>query len=209
MLFRMPAAQLTDEGEQLALDAVALDDRVVDGARLGFVEDGRGGFDGLAGRPAAQGAGRQRHPRRVADPLDLPRFLLGDDQQSIPAVGVQGGPDGNRLGPAVLGEGGQQQVLRLGKVRKGRGHGCQPTARADAESHCAGSRACDSASARRTQASRSPSVSSSTWRNPSRVSGAGCAHRPRPAASNSRSAMPCSAHGLDSVMNVRFCASRT
>src|SRR5690349_7835375 len=117
-----PAAQLAEEVEHLADDAVALADRVVNGGRLRLVENGRRSLDGLAGRAAVHGAGGQRDPRGVADSLDLPRLFLGDDQEPVPSLFVQGGPDGRWLGLAVLGERSQQDVLRLGEIGEGRCH---------------------------------------------------------------------------------------
>ena len=59
------------------------------------------------------------HARGVADPLDLPGRLLRDRHQAV--TGGRG-PDGRRLGPAVLGERGQQDVLGLGDVGEGDWH---------------------------------------------------------------------------------------
>ncbi len=57
--------------------------------------------------------------------------------------------------------------------------------------------------------SRSPSASRYTCRSASRVSGTGCSHMPRSAASSRRSEMPCRAHGLDSRKNFWFSSSST
>ena len=54
--------------------------------------------------------------------------------------------------------------------------------------------------------SRSPSSSRYTARSASRVPSSGLAHRPRSAASSSRSAMPRSAHGLDLRRNALVCS---
>src|SRR6185437_3029542 len=84
-----PAAQLAEEIEDLADDAVPLADRVVDGAGLGLVQDGRGALDGFAGRAATHGAGSHRHARSVANSLDLPGLSHGDHQQAVTALLVQ------------------------------------------------------------------------------------------------------------------------
>src|SRR6476660_9658243 len=177
-------AQLGENVERLAEQPVALADRVIGGAVSRLLQDRGVRLDRLALPVTASVADRDGHSRGVADPLDLPRLLLADRHQ---AVSPWRGPDGCRLGPAVLGEGGQQDVVGLGDVGKG-----------------------DRDAVKRSgQPSSSPSVSSSTARRPSMVACSGCAHIPRPAASSRRSAMPCSAHGLDSAMNLRLSSSST
>ncbi len=63
-------------------------------------------------------------PRSVVDALGLPRSVVGDDEQLV-TVGYS--PDRGRLGLAVLGEGGQQQVLLAVNVLEGRCHATQFT----------------------------------------------------------------------------------
>src|ERR1700733_2003471 len=71
------ALELAEQVEGLAEQAVAVGDRVVDGAGLGLVQDRRRALDGIALRLACSVADRQRDPRGVADPLDLPGLLDG------------------------------------------------------------------------------------------------------------------------------------
>ena len=99
---------------------VAPGHHVEDALGLGLGQVAGNGLDGLALDLAQCAALLDGDPRGVLDPLGLPGAVVGADQQ---LALVRHAPDRSRLGPAVLGEGRQKQVLLAIHVFECRSHG--------------------------------------------------------------------------------------